>query len=113
MLAKCTVRAPISGYITINKVSVGNYINGAEGMMYMSSTSSDGSYSLTITFENGTDLDQAAIDVQNRMSQVTSTLPEAVTQQGVSVRKESTNTVALTRATSGPSTCMSERSGGF
>lgn len=68
-------------------------VNGIEGMLYMSSTSSDGSYSLTITFANGTDLDQAAIDVQNRMSQVTSTLPEAVTEQGVSVRKESTNQV--------------------
>lgn len=68
-------------------------VNGVEGMMYMSSSSSDGSYSLTITFENGTDLDQAAIDVQNHMSQVTSTLPESVTQQGVSVRKESTNQV--------------------
>ena len=68
-------------------------VNGVEGMLYMSSSSSDGSYSLTITFENGTDLDQAAINVQNRMSQVTSTLPEAVTQQGVSVRKESTNQV--------------------
>lgn len=68
-------------------------VNGVEGMMYMSSSSSSGSYNLTITFENGTDLDQAAIDVQNRMSQVTSTLPEAVTQQGVSVRKESTNQV--------------------
>lgn len=68
-------------------------INGVEGMMYMSSSSSQGSYNLTVTFENGTDLDQAAIDVQNRMSQVTSTLPEAVTQQGVSVRKESTNQV--------------------
>ena len=68
-------------------------VNGVEGMLYMSSTSSDGSYSLTITFANGTDLDQAAIDVQNRMSQVTSTLPEAVTEQGVSVRKESTNQV--------------------
>lgn len=68
-------------------------VNGVEGMLYMSSTSSDGSYSLTITFANGTDLDQAAIDVQNRMSQVTSTLPQAVTEQGVSVRKESTNQV--------------------
>lgn len=68
-------------------------VNGVEGMLYMSSSSSDGSYQLTITFENGTDLDQAAIDVQNRMSQVTNTLPEAVTQQGVSVRKESTNQV--------------------
>lgn len=68
-------------------------VNGVEGMLYMNSTSSDGSYSLTITFANGTDLDQAAIDVQNRMSQVTSTLPQAVTEQGVSVRKESTNQV--------------------
>ena len=68
-------------------------VNGVENMLYMSSSSSDGQYSLTITFRNGTDLDQAAIDVQNRMSQVTSTLPEAVTQQGVSVRKESTNQV--------------------
>lgn len=68
-------------------------VNGVEGMLYMSSSSSDGSYSLTITFANGTDLDQAAIDVQNRMSQVTSTLPQAVTEQGVSVRKESTNQV--------------------
>lgn len=68
-------------------------VNGVEGMMYMSSSSSDGSYSLTITFENGTDLDQAAIDVQNRMSEVTGTLPEAVTEQGISVRKESSNQV--------------------
>ena len=68
-------------------------VNGVENMLYMSSTSSDGSYSLTITFENGTDVDQAAIDVQNRMSEVTSTLPEAVTEQGVSVRKESTDQV--------------------
>ena len=68
-------------------------VNGVEGMLYMSSTSSDGSYSLTITFANGTDLDQAAIDVQNRMSQVIPILPQAVTEQGVSVRKESTNQV--------------------
>lgn len=68
-------------------------VNGTEGMLYMSSTSSDGSYSLTITFKNGTDLDQAAIDVQNRMSEVSSQLPESVTQQGVSVRKESSNQV--------------------
>ena len=36
-------------------------INGVEGMMYMSSNSSDGSYNLTVTFENGTDLDEAAV----------------------------------------------------
>lgn len=74
-------------------VPIETQVNGVENMLYMSSTSSDGSYSLTITFENGTDVDQAAIDVQNRMSEVTSTLPEAVTEQGVSVRKESTDQV--------------------
>lgn len=68
-------------------------VNGVENMLYMSSTSSDGSYSLTITFKNGTDLDEAAIEVQNRLSQVTSTLPTSVTEQGVSVRKQSTNNV--------------------
>lgn len=68
-------------------------VNGVEGMLYMSSSCSDGSYSLTITFKNGTDLDQAAIDVQNRMSEVTSTLPISVTEQGISVRKESSNNV--------------------
>lgn len=70
-------------------------VNGVENMLYMSSTSSDGSYSLTITFENGTDVDQAAIDVQNRLSEVTSTLPEAVTEQGVSVRNSEGDMVSF------------------
>ncbi|MCM1368890.1 MAG: efflux RND transporter permease subunit [Candidatus Amulumruptor caecigallinarius] len=74
-------------------VPVEAQVNGVEGMMYMSSSSSDGSYSLTITFKNGTDLDQAAIDVQNRLSRVTSTLPESVTEQGVTVSKRSSNQV--------------------
>lgn len=68
-------------------------VNGVEGMLYMSSTSSDGSYSLTITFESGTDLDNAAVEVQNRISLISSTLPAQVTQEGVSVSKESTNQV--------------------
>ena len=62
-----------------------------EGMLYMSSTSSDGSYSLTITFENGTDLDNAAVEVQNRISLVDGQLPASVTQQGVSVNKQSSS----------------------
>lgn len=69
-------------------------VNGVEGMLYMSSTcSSGGQYSLTLTFENGTDIDQAAVDVQNRISRVNSTLPEAVKQQGVSVSKQSSNNI--------------------
>lgn len=68
-------------------------INGVEGMMYMSSNSSDGSYSLTITFENGTDLDDAAVKVQNRISLAEATLPTAVKEQGVSVMAESSNII--------------------
>lgn len=70
-------------------VPIEQQINGVEGMLYMSSSSGDdGSYSLTITFENGTDIDQAAIDVQNRVTMAQGQLPTAVTQQGVNVIKQ-------------------------
>lgn len=73
-------------------VPIEQQVNGVENMLYMSSNSgSDGSYSLTITFENGTDLDHAAVEVQNRISLINSTLPSEVAQQGVSVNKESSN----------------------
>ncbi len=69
-------------------------VNGVEGMLYMSSNcSSDGSYSLTITFENGTDIDEAAVEVQNRISLADSQLPTTVTQKGVQVSKQSSNNV--------------------
>lgn len=68
-------------------------LNGIENLMYMSSTSGDGSYSLTLTFENGTDLDEAAVQVQNKISLVDAQLPSEVTRQGVQVSKESTNQV--------------------
>ena len=75
-------------------VPIEQQINGTEGMLYMSSISGDdGSYQLTITFENGTDLDQAAIDVQNRVTMAQGSLPTQVTQQGVSVVKQSSNQV--------------------
>lgn len=75
-------------------VPIEQQVNGVEGMLYMSSTSSDdGSYSLTITFKNGTDVDQAAIDVQNRISMAQGSLPEAVIQQGLDVNKESSGHV--------------------
>lgn len=67
-------------------------VNGVEGMLYMSSNSgSDGSYNLRITFRNGIDIDDAAVKVQNLVSQASSQLPAAVTQQGISVNSESTN----------------------
>ncbi|MCM1138510.1 MAG: efflux RND transporter permease subunit [Muribaculum sp.] len=68
-------------------------VNGVENMMYMSSNSSDGSYSLTITFENGTDLDEAAVKVQNRISLAEATLPTAVKEQGISVTSEASNII--------------------
>lgn len=69
-------------------------INGVEGMMYMSSTSgSDGSYSLTVTFENGTDVDMAAVKIQNRISMAEASLPAPVKEQGVSVMSQSSNII--------------------
>lgn len=65
-------------------------VNGVDGMSYMSSTSaSSGNMSLTITFEPGTDPDMAQVNVQNRVSQASSLLPDVVSQQGVSVQKRS------------------------
>ncbi len=69
-------------------------VNGVEGMMYMSSSSgSDGSYGLTITFEVGTDIDMATVKVQNRVALAEPTLPSSVKQQGVSVTSRSTNII--------------------
>ena len=73
-------------------VPIEQQVNGVEGMMYMSSTSSSsGEYRLTITFEVGTDVDMATVMVQNRVNAALPTMPEAVKQQGVQVRKQSTD----------------------
>lgn len=64
-------------------------LNGVEDMIYMSSTSSDGSYSLTITFKSGTDPDMAQVKVQNRIQQASGQLPTEVTRRGMSVRRMS------------------------
>lgn len=65
-------------------------VNGVENMLYMSSTSSsDGSYSLTVTFEIGTNLDDAQVLVQNRVSAAEALLPEEVKRQGLTVKKQS------------------------
>ena len=67
-------------------------VNGVEDMTYMSSKSSnDGSYTLTVTFEVGSDADQAQINVQNRVSAVSARLPEEVNRQGVVVNKQSSS----------------------
>ncbi|BCH23038.1 efflux RND transporter permease subunit [Mesorhizobium sp. L-8-3] len=65
-------------------------INGVENMLYMSSYSTgDGSMSLTITFRLGTDLDQAQVLVQNRVSIAQPKLPEEVRRLGVTTTKSS------------------------
>lgn len=67
-------------------------VNGVEDMLYMSSSSAnDGSYSLSITFEVGTDADIAQVNVQNRVTKVMAKLPPEVQQSGVSVKKKSPN----------------------
>ncbi|MEM1072957.1 MAG: multidrug efflux RND transporter permease subunit [Pseudomonadota bacterium] len=67
-------------------------VNGVEDMIYMSSDSTDtGSYSLSVTFEVGTDPTIATVNVQNRVAQATSGLPSEVTQDGVVTEKSSTS----------------------
>ena len=77
-------------------IPIEQQVNGVEGMMYMSSTSSaSGMYALTVTFEVGTDIDMATVMVQNRVSVAMNSLPEAVKQQGVTVQKKSSNIVMM------------------
>jgi len=69
-------------------------INGVEGMRYITSTSSnDGTSTITVTFEQGYNKDIAAVDVQNRVSLAEPQLPDAVKQTGVSVTKQSSSAV--------------------
>ncbi len=65
-------------------------VNGVENMIYMKSTSSsDGQMALTVTFKGGTDIDLAAMQVQNRVAQAIPRLPEAVRALGVTTVKAS------------------------
>ncbi|AVO38921.1 efflux RND transporter permease subunit [Pukyongiella litopenaei] len=76
-----TVAAPIEAQV-----------NGVDDMIYMSSDSTDtGSYSLSVTFEVGTDPDIASVNVQNRVAQAMASLPTEVTSSGVVTQKSSTN----------------------
>jgi HAE1 family hydrophobic/amphiphilic exporter-1 len=76
-------------------------INGVEGMLYMSSTSAnDGSYTLTVTFQVGTDLDKAQVLVQNRTAIALPRLPIEVQRQGLNTKKQSTNIIMAVALTS-------------
>ena len=76
-----TVAAPIE-----------NAINGVERMLYMSSTSAgNGVVQIQVTFEIGTDVNQAALNVNNRVKQAEAKLPQEVRRQGVTVEKGSSS----------------------
>jgi HAE1 family hydrophobic/amphiphilic exporter-1 len=76
-------------------------VNGVDRMIYMQSTSaSDGTYTLTVTFEIGTDLDFAQVLVQNRVATALAQLPTAVQAQGVTVQKKSTSILMIVALTS-------------
>ena len=62
-------------------------LNGVEDMIYMSSTSQNGQYQLTLYFEIGSDPDMAVVNVQNQLQLVTPRLPEEVRRYGLTVRK--------------------------
>ncbi len=76
-------------------------INGVEDMMYMKSVSgSDGVLQMTVTFRPGTDPDEAAVKVQNRVAQAEARLPEDVRRQGVTVQKQSPTFLMVVHLTS-------------
>jgi HAE1 family hydrophobic/amphiphilic exporter-1 len=80
-------------------------VNGVEDMLYMQSYSgADGTYSLTVTFKIGTDLNFAQVLVQNRVSSALSQLPQSVQNQGVTVQKRSTAILLFVTLTSPNST---------
>ena len=76
-------------------------INGVEDMMYTKSVAgSDGVLQMTVTFRPGTDADEAAVRVQNRVSQALSRLPEDVRRQGVTTQKQSPTFLMVVHLTS-------------
>jgi HAE1 family hydrophobic/amphiphilic exporter-1 len=76
-------------------------VNGVEDMLYMQSYSgSDGTYTLTVTFKIGTDLNFAQVLVQNRVASALSQLPQSVQNQGVTVQKKSTAILLFVTLTS-------------
>ncbi len=71
-------------------------VNGVEGMMYMSSQcTNDGNYTLTVTFQPGSDLNISQVLVQNRESLAEPILPDLVKRRGISVKKKSPNVLMI------------------
>ena len=73
-------------------IPIEEQVNGAEGMIYMSSTcTNDGRYSLVCTFEVGRDPDMANVDINNRVNKAMAKLPADAVNQGISIKKQSPN----------------------
>jgi multidrug efflux pump subunit AcrB len=71
-------------------------VNGVENMLYMSSQcTNDGAYGLTVTFQNGVDLNMAQVLVQNRVALAQPILPDLVKRRGVTVKKKSPNVLMI------------------
>jgi multidrug efflux pump subunit AcrB len=71
-------------------------VNGVEGMMYMSSQcTNDGTYTLTVTFQPGSDLNISQVLVQNRVSLAEPILPDLVKRRGIAVKKKSPNVLMI------------------
>jgi len=76
-------------------------VNGVEGMLYMQSTcSGDGTYTLKVTFETGTDLDIASVQVQNRVAASEPSLPEDVRRLGIKTQKRMPDFAQMVSVTS-------------
>ena len=73
-----------------------NKLNGLDNLLYMSSTSTDdGAYTLTLTFDIGTDANIAQVKVENRLQQVQSLLPETVIKEGLNVTRQKAKILGL------------------
>ena len=82
-------------------IPIENQVNGVEGMLYMSSTCTDtGQYTLTVTFDIGTDPDMAQVKVENRLDKAKPFLPQIVVQEGLNVNQQSANILAFIALTS-------------
>ena len=98
---KITANYPGADAMTIIRsviTPIEEQVNGVEGMTYISSSATnDGTASIDVFFELGTDPDIAAVNVQNRVSRATPLLPQEVTRSGVVTQKQETSALIFVR----------------
>lgn len=99
-----TTRYPGASAALVQQLVASNIetqVNGVDGMIYMESASTnDGNYTLTITFQVGTDPDLAQVNVQNRVAIAIPSLPQAVQKQGITTKTQSTAILQFVTLTS-------------